>query len=144
MLGSYKKGKYKYQEWLTPDGLLKIEGWARDGLTDEQIAQNMGIAYSTFRGWRDKFSAISAVLKKGKEVIDRQAQGSRNPLLQKYRDFYTSQPPPLQAGNFRCIFCRGDYVLSLFRVSEMSGKNSSNPFEDRKLIHEKKRYFTRD
>ena len=30
----------------------------------------MGIAYSTFRSWRDKFSAISAVLKKGKEVVD--------------------------------------------------------------------------
>ena len=27
----------------------------------------MGIAYSTFRSWRDKFSAISAVLKKGRD-----------------------------------------------------------------------------
>ena len=62
------KGKYEY--WLTEEGLLLLEGWARDGLTDEQIAQNMGIAYSTFRSWRDKFSAISAVLKKGKEVVD--------------------------------------------------------------------------
>lgn len=34
--------KGKYQEWLEPEGLLKLEGWARDGLTDEQIAQNMG------------------------------------------------------------------------------------------------------
>lgn len=72
--------KGKYQEWLMPEGLLKIEGWARDGLTDEQIAQNMGIAYSTFRSWRDKFSAISAVLKKGKEVIDRQVE---NALLKR-------------------------------------------------------------
>ena len=39
------KGKYEY--WLTPEGLLKLEGWARDGLTDEQIAHNMCIAYST-------------------------------------------------------------------------------------------------
>lgn len=72
--------KGKYADWLTPEGLLKIEGWARDGLTDEQIAQNMGIAYSTFRNWRDKFSAISAVLKKGKEVIDRQVE---NALLKR-------------------------------------------------------------
>ena len=34
----------KYQEWLEPEGLLKIEGWARDGLTDEQIAHNMCIS----------------------------------------------------------------------------------------------------
>lgn len=72
--------KAKYAEWLTPEGLLKIEGWARDGLTDEQIAQNMGIAYSTLRSWRDKFSAISAVLKKGKEVVDRQVE---NALLKR-------------------------------------------------------------
>lgn len=72
------KGKYEY--WITPEGLLKIEGWARDGLTDEQIAQNMGISYSTLRSWRDKFSAVSAVLKKGKEVVDRQVE---NALLKR-------------------------------------------------------------
>lgn len=68
------KGKYEY--WLTPEGLLKIEGWARDGLTDEQIARNMGVAYSTFRTWRDKYSALSAVLKKNKDVADRQVENS--------------------------------------------------------------------
>lgn len=68
--------KGKYVEWLTDEGLLKIEGWARDGLTDEQISQNMGIAYSTLRTWRDKFSALSAALKRGKEVIDRQVEKS--------------------------------------------------------------------
>lgn len=68
--------KGKYQEWLEPEGLLKIEGWARDGLTDEQIAQNMGVAYSTFRTWRDKYSALSAVLKKNKDVADRRVENS--------------------------------------------------------------------
>ncbi|MGE7115048.1 helix-turn-helix domain-containing protein [Lysinibacillus sp. NPDC047702] len=72
--------KGKYSEWLTDEGLLKIEGWARDGLTDEQISQNMGIAYSTLRTWRDKFSALSAALKRGKEVIDRQVE---NALLKR-------------------------------------------------------------
>ena len=72
--------KGKYEEWLEPEGLLKIEGWARDGLTDEQIAYNMGISYSTLKEWKNKYSAISATLKKGKEVIDRQVE---NALLQK-------------------------------------------------------------
>jgi hypothetical protein len=71
-----RMAKGKYQEWLEPEGLLKIEGWARDGLTDEQIAQNMGVAYSTFRTWRDKYSALSAVLKKNKDVADRQVENS--------------------------------------------------------------------
>lgn len=72
--------KGKYADWITPEGLLRIEGWARDGLTDEQISRNMGIAYSTLRSWRDKFSAISAVLKKGKEVVDREVE---NALLKR-------------------------------------------------------------
>lgn len=62
------KGKYEY--WITPEGLTLVEGWARDGLTDEQIAHNMGIAYSTLRKWRDTYEALSAALKKGEEVVD--------------------------------------------------------------------------
>lgn len=30
----------------------------------------MGVSYSTFRVWRDKYSALSAALKNGKEVVD--------------------------------------------------------------------------
>jgi|SRR3989304_5648284 len=66
----------KYTDWLTEEGLIKIEGWARDGLTDEQIAHNTGIAYSTFREWKNKFPALSAVLKKGKEVVDREVENA--------------------------------------------------------------------
>ena len=68
--------KGKYQEWLTPEGLLRIEGWAKDGLTDEQIAHNMGIAYSTLKNWKDNHSAILAALKKGKEVVDREVENA--------------------------------------------------------------------
>lgn len=44
----------KYEKWLTPDGLVRIGGWARDGLTDEQIAHNMGISRSTLNAWKKK------------------------------------------------------------------------------------------
>ena len=33
--------------WLTPEGLLKLDAWARDGLTDEQISENIGINPAT-------------------------------------------------------------------------------------------------
>ncbi len=60
----------KYTYWITPEGLLRLEAYARDGLTDEQIAHNMGITTSTLYEWKKKFSEISESLKKGKEVID--------------------------------------------------------------------------
>lgn len=72
------KGKYEY--WLTPEGLLKLEGWARDGLTDEQIAENMGITRSTLNEWKKKYSDISDTLKRGKEVVDIQVE---NALLKR-------------------------------------------------------------
>lgn len=72
--------KGKYQEWLTPEGLLKIEGWARDGLTDEQIAENIGINRDTLYRWKKEHSDISDALKRGKEVIDRQVE---NALLKR-------------------------------------------------------------
>lgn len=72
--------KGKYAEWITPDGLLVIEGYARDGLTDEQTAHNMGISYATLKEWINKFPAISAALKKGKAPVDMQVE---NALLKR-------------------------------------------------------------
>lgn len=72
--------KGKYQEWLEPEGLLKLEGWARDGLTDEQIAQKMGITAKTLYEWKKKYGEICESLKKGKEVVDRQVE---NALLKR-------------------------------------------------------------
>lgn len=62
--------KGKYEKWLEPDSLILLKAWARDGLTDEQIAQKMGIAVSTLYDWKNKYSEFSETLKKGKEVVD--------------------------------------------------------------------------
>lgn len=48
-----------------------MQSWVKNCLLDEQIAHNMGIAYSTLKVWKEKYSAISAALKRGKEVVDR-------------------------------------------------------------------------
>ena len=57
-----------------------MEGWARDGLTDEQIAHNMGISASTLYEWKKQYKEISESLKKGKEVVDREVE---NALLKR-------------------------------------------------------------
>lgn len=71
--------KSKYQTHVEPK-LFEVECWARDGLIDEQIAKNLGVAYSTFRTYINKFPALSAALKKGKEVIDYEVE---NALLKR-------------------------------------------------------------
>lgn len=72
--------KGKYGQWLTPEGLTKIQGWARDGLTDDQIAHNMGIATGTLYSWKNKYDEINEALKEGKEVVDRMVE---NALLKR-------------------------------------------------------------
>lgn len=57
-------------EWEEPDKILLLEAWARDGLTDEQIAGNMGINVRTVYNWKKKSEPILQALKKGKEVAD--------------------------------------------------------------------------
>ena len=60
----------KIDEWLEQDKLILLEGWARDGLTEEQIANNIGISRQSLWEWKKKEVNIFNALKKGKEVVD--------------------------------------------------------------------------
>jgi hypothetical protein len=60
--------------------LILIEGWARDGLTEKQIAQNLGISKATFENYKKQHLDFLDSLKKGKEVIDFEVE---NALLKR-------------------------------------------------------------
>ena len=62
--------KGKYADWIEPDGLLQIEGWAREGLVERQICHNIGISERTFSTWKERFPAITSALKRGKAPVD--------------------------------------------------------------------------
>lgn len=66
----------KINEWLQDDKLILLEGWARDGLSNEQIAKNIGIAEKTIYEWKNKESKICEALKKGKEVADYEVENA--------------------------------------------------------------------
>ncbi len=80
------KGKYEY--WISPEGLLKIEDWARMGLTNEQIAHNMGITRETLNQWSKKYSDISDTLKRGKDIVDIEVENKllKRALGYKYKE----------------------------------------------------------
>ena len=80
-------GRKKYEEWLEPHNLLRIQGWARDGLSEEQISHNMGITYKTLWEWKKKYSNISNVLKINKDIADRQIE---NALFKAAKDGNTT------------------------------------------------------
>ncbi len=70
----------KYMKYGWNEKLEVIEGWARDGLTDEQIAHNMGISHDTLYKYKKRYPEFAEALKKGKEVIDRKVE---NALLKR-------------------------------------------------------------
>ena len=59
----------RIDDWLQKDKLILLEGWAREGLTDEQIAKNMGVSVKTLFNWKHKELPILQALKKRKEVV---------------------------------------------------------------------------
>lgn len=72
--------KALYKEWLKPQALQRLEGWKRNGLTDEQIANNIGIRRETLWDWQRKYPNIANVLKRGKEDVNFAVE---NALLRK-------------------------------------------------------------
>src|SRR5699024_1651685 len=91
-----KRGRRTHYEKLEiADKLDLVEGWKRDGLTDEQIAKNLGVAYSTMRTWKDKYPAFSTAIKKGKEVSDYELE---NALHKRAVGYYYEEETVTNAG----------------------------------------------
>lgn len=74
--------KSKYETHVLPY-LEKIEIWAREGCTDRDIARNLGIAYSSFRKYRDlgeggdeRYAAFSATLARAKVEPDENVENA--------------------------------------------------------------------
>lgn len=59
-----------WKQWYSPENIELVEGWARDGLSDEQIAKNIGITPSTIYAWKRTHSEFLKAFKKGKQVVN--------------------------------------------------------------------------
>ena len=71
--------KSKYETHVK-DKLILVEAWARNGLTDEQIAKNLGISIQSFYTYKSKYIEFFEALKRGKEVVDIEVE---NALLKR-------------------------------------------------------------
>ena len=56
--------------WSKEEQLTLLEGWARDGYTNAEIAAKMGISEVTLQSYRKKHPEIDKAIRIGKEVID--------------------------------------------------------------------------
>lgn len=89
-----RKRRYAtYKDWITDEGIIKLEGMARDGLINEEIANQIGIHPSTLYAWQKKYAEIADALKRGKEVIDRQVENAllKRALGYEYEEIKTTK-----------------------------------------------------
>lgn len=70
-----------------------IEGWTRDGLVIDQIAENLGISKTTLYSYMKKYPELSERLKKGKEISDYQVE---NELFKKAVGFTRKEKRPVK------------------------------------------------
>lgn len=63
-------------EWLKEDKMILLKGWARNGLTQEQIAKKMNISLTTFKNWKNNSKDFENVLKGTNEVVDFDVEGA--------------------------------------------------------------------
>ena len=95
----------KYVDWITEEGLLQIEGWARDGLTDKQIAEEkIGVSERTFTRWKCEYSSIMSALKKGKAPVDTKVE---NALLESALGYYKTIREPIKVKTKKQLTGRG-------------------------------------
>lgn len=65
----------KYETNVKPK-LFLVEMWARDGLTDEQIAEKLDISVASFYNYKNEYLEFLESLKKGKEVADYEVENA--------------------------------------------------------------------
>jgi len=99
-----------YKKWLESENLLLLQGWKTKGLTDKQIADNIGINVRTLDKWKVKYRQIGQSLKRGKEhanyavenaLLKKALSGNTTAMIfwlkNNYREKYSdSQKTPLE------------------------------------------------
>lgn len=84
--------------------MLRLEGWARDGLSDEQIANNAGIAAGTLYAWMNAYPEIREAIKKGKAPCDIEIE---NKLFESAKGYTYTVSEPIKIKTRRQLSGKG-------------------------------------
>lgn len=58
-----------YKDWIAGEGLEKICKWSRLGMTDKQIAKNIGVTTVTLYDWKRRYPEFAEVVRQAKQEL---------------------------------------------------------------------------
>lgn len=140
--------KARYKKWLEPENLTLLEGWKRNGLTDDQIANNMGIAPRTLAYWKHNHVQILQALKVGREqanfVVERElfkkaVNGNTTAMIfwlkNNWRDKYNDSE--LSPEERKLALARMEKLKADTRISNARAKALEDNGQDMELLLDK-------
>ncbi|TCO79123.1 helix-turn-helix domain-containing protein [Marinisporobacter balticus] len=74
-----------------PSKLEAVQGWAKQGSTDEEICKMIGISHDTFYKWKREKAEFAEAIKKGKEISNGELINSAFKQATGY--YYVEQQP---------------------------------------------------
>ena len=140
--------KGQYQKWLEKENLILLEGWKRNGVTDEQIAHNMGVNPRTLERWKKNHSQICRALKVGHDqanfIIEGQLfrkamQGSTTAMIfwlkNNWRDKYNDSE--LSPEERKLATARMEKLKADTRISKARAKALEDNGQDMEVLLDK-------
>ena len=70
--------------WLTDEGLLYLQSWANDGLSNGEIAKKMGINESTLYRWCNTDARIKTAITRGRDTMTMEVENTLYKCAQGY------------------------------------------------------------
>ena len=138
----------RYKKWLRQENLNLIEGWKRNGLTDDQIAHNMGIAPRTLAYWKRDHVQILQALKIGREsanmLVERElfrkaASGNTTAMIfwlkNNWRDKYNDSE--LSPEERKLAVARMEKLKADTRISKARAKALEDNGQDMEVLLDK-------
>lgn len=140
--------KGRYQKWLEKENLILLEGWKRNGLTDEQIAHNMGVNPRTLERWKKNHSQICRALKVGHDqanfiiegkLFRKAMQGNTTAMIfwlkNNWRDKYNDSE--LSPEERKLAVARMEKLKADTRISKAKAKAMEDNGQDMEVLLDK-------
>lgn len=83
----------KYERWLTDEGLGLIEAWVREGATEEELGERLGVTQKTLRRWAKEHDQLALALLRGRSGAAEQVE---NALYKKALGYNVTVKVPMR------------------------------------------------